>query len=242
MTHHPLVILPALGADSRLWQPVIDELGAEFDCTVIRGEGKTIEAMADDVLSKAPKEFILVGISMGGYLSLEIALRNTGRVKALALFNTSAIAAPEDRRQNSIDLISLVESGGFQKAIYQTTPVVSRGIPEIQRLAAAMTKELGPRVFVDQQRAVLGRSDRRAELKTITCPTLVVGSTEDTITPPSLSEDLAHRLPGARLVLIKDSGHFTPLEKPAEAAVALTDFIRALTADAAQNDQKIAIT
>jgi len=235
-------MLPALGADSRLWQPVIDELGAEFDCTVIRGEGKTIEAMADHVLSKAPKEFILVGISMGGYLSLEIALRNTGRVKALALFNTSAVAAPEDRRQNSIDLISLVESGAFQRAIDRTTPVVSRGIPEIQSLAAALTKELGPRVFVDQQRAVLGRSDRRAELNTITCPTLVVGSNEDTITPPKLSEDLAHRLPNARLVLIKGSGHFTPLEQPAEAAAALADFIRALTEDAAQNDQKIAIT
>ena len=242
MTHPQLVMLPALGADSRLWQPVIDELGAEFDCTVIRGEGKTIEAMADHVLSKAPKEFILVGISMGGYLSLEIALRNTGRVKALALFNTSAVAAPEDRRQNSIDLISLVESGAFQRAIDRTTPVVSRGIPEIQRLAAAMTKELGPRVFVDQQRAVLGRSDRRAELNTITCPTLVVGSNEDTVTPPKLSEDLAHRLPNARLVLINGSGHFTPLEQPAEAAAALADFIRALTEDAAQNDQKIAIT
>ena len=242
MTHPQLVMLPALGADSRLWQPVIDELGAEFDCTVIRGEGKTIEAMADDVLSKAPKEFILVGISMGGYLSLEIALRNTGRVKALALFNTSAVAAPEDRRQNSIDLISLVESGAFQRAIDRTTPVVSRGIPEIQRLAAAMTRELGPRVFVDQQRAVLGRSDRRAELNTITCPTLVVGSNEDTVTPPKLSEDLAHRLPNARLVLINGSGHFTPLEQPAEAAAALADFIRALTEDAAQNDQKIAIT
>ena len=242
MTHPPLVMVPALGAVSRLWQPFIDELGAEFGCTVIRGEGKTIEAMADDVLSKAPKEFILVGISMGGYLALEIALRNAGRVKVLALFNTSAIAAPEDRRQNSIDLISLVESGGFQTAIDRTTPVVSRGIPEIQRLAAAMTTELGPRVFIDQQRAVLGRSDRRGELNNITCPTLVVGSTEDTITPPSLSEDLAHRLPGARLVLIKGSGHFTPLEKPAEAAAALADFIRALTADAAQNDQKIAIT
>ena len=242
MTHPPLVMLPALGADSRLWQPVIDELGAEFRCTVIRGEGKTIEAMADHVLSEAPQEFILVGISMGGYLALEIALRNTGKVKALALFNTSAIAAPEDRRQNSVDLISLVESGGFQTAIDRTTPVVSRGIPEIQRLAAAMTKELGPRVFIDQQRAVLGRSDRRAELNTITCPTLVVGSTEDTITPPKLSHDLAHRLPDGRLVLITGSGHFTPLEKPVEAAAALADFIRALTEDAAQNDQQIAIT
>jgi pimeloyl-ACP methyl ester carboxylesterase len=163
-------------------------------------------------------------------------------VKALALFNTSAIAAPEDRRQNSIDLVSLVESGGFQTAIDRTTPVVSRGIPEIQCLAAAMTKELGPRVFVDQQRAVLGRSDRRAELNTITCPTIVVGSTEDTITPPHLSEDLAHRLPKARLVLIKGSGHFTPLEQPAGAAAVLAEFIRAQTQEAVQDARKIAIT
>ncbi|MGO4583342.1 alpha/beta fold hydrolase [Arthrobacter sp. 2RAF6] len=242
MTHPQLVMIPALGADSRLWQPVIDELGAEFDCTVIRGEGRTIQAMADHVLSKAPKEFILIGISMGGYVSLEIALRNTGRVKALALFNTSAIAAPEDRRKNSIDLISLVESGGFRTAMDRTTSAVSRGIPEIQRVVAAMTEDLGARVFVDQQRAVIDRSDRRAELNTITCPTIVVGGTEDIITPPDLSEDLVRRLPDARLVLVKGSGHFTPLEQPAAAAAALADFVRAQTERADQDDRKIAIT
>ncbi|XAS74512.1 alpha/beta fold hydrolase [Micrococcaceae bacterium Sec5.1] len=226
MKHPPLIMLPALGADSRLWQPVIDELGGEFECTVVRGEGQTIQAMADHVLSLAPSEFILVGISMGGYVALEIALRKTGRVKALALFNTSAIAAPEDRRKNSESLISLVNSGGFLEAITRTAPAVSRGIPEVQRVVEAMTEELGEQVFVDQQRAVMDRSDRRSELASMDCRTLVVGAAEDIITPPALSEDLAGRLPDARFVLIQESGHFVPLEQPKAAATALQAFLR----------------
>ncbi len=222
----PLIMLPALGADSRLWQPVIDELNGEFDCTVIRGEGRTIQAMADHVLSLAPEEFVLVGISMGGYVALEVALRKTGRVKALALFNTSAIAAPEDRRENSRNLVSLVESGGFPEAIGRTAPAVSRGIPEVLSVVENMTKDLGERVFVDQQLAVLDRNDRRDDLAGLDCPALVVGATEDTITPPALSEDLAKGLPDARFVLIEKSGHFVPLEQPRAAAATLRAFLQ----------------
>jgi pimeloyl-ACP methyl ester carboxylesterase len=69
-----------------------------------------------------------------------------------------------------------------------------------------------------------------------------VGGTEDIITPPDLSEDLVRRLPDARLVLVKGSGHFTPLEHPAAAAAALADFVRAQTERADQDDRKIAIT
>lgn len=222
----PLIMLPALGADSRLWQPVIDELNGEFDCVVIRGEGQTIQAMADHVLSLTPEEFVLVGISMGGYVALEIALRNTGRVKALALFNTSAIAAPEDRRQNSRNLVSLVESGGFQEAINRTAPAVSRGIPAVLKVVETMTLDLGERVFVDQQLAVLGRNDRQDELAGLNGPVLVVGAAEDTITPPELGEELAKGLPDARFVLIEGSGHFLPLEQPQAAAAALRAFLK----------------
>lgn len=226
MKYPPLIMLPALGADSRLWQPVIDELGAEFECAVVRGEGNTIQAMADHVLSAAPHEFILVGISMGGYVALEIALRKTGRVKALALFNTSAIAAPHDRRKNSEGLISLVNSGGFREAITRTASAVSRGIPVVQRVVEAMTEELGEKVFLDQQFAVMHRADRRAELAAMDCRTLVVGAAEDIITPPALSEDLADGLPDAHFVLIEESGHFVPLEQPKAAAAALQAFLQ----------------
>ncbi|YCK79878.1 alpha/beta hydrolase (plasmid) [Arthrobacter sp. D3-18] len=222
----PLIMLPALGADSRLWQPVIDELKGEFDCTVIRGEGRTIQAMADHVLCLAPEEFVLVGISMGGYVALEVALRNTGRVKALVLFNTSAIAAPEDRRENSRNLVSLVESGGFQQAISRTAPAVSRGIPAVLNVVETMTRDLGERVFVDQQLAVLDRNDRRDDLAGLNCPALVVGAAEDTITPPELGEDLATGLPDARFVVIEKSGHFLPLEQPRATAAALRAFLQ----------------
>ena len=53
MSEFPLVLVPALGSDHRLWEPVIALLSDFVECIVIRGEGNTIEAMADSVLAQA---------------------------------------------------------------------------------------------------------------------------------------------------------------------------------------------
>src|SRR5262249_2676176 len=66
-----------------------------------------IGAMADHVLKTAPAEFMLCGTSMGGYVALDILKKAAGRVKKVALCNTSARAdTPERRaqRQAEIDL------------------------------------------------------------------------------------------------------------------------------------------
>src|SRR6478735_2732805 len=149
MTEHHLVLVPALGSDERLWAPLVERIGDRVTPTVIRGEGSSIEAMADSVLSQAPEEFYLAGNSMGGYVSLEVALRKTGRVKGLALLNTSAIAAPPDRRGNSVRLINMVDEGRFAEAVAGVSKAVAPSSSEVSGLAEAMALDLGPVVFKD---------------------------------------------------------------------------------------------
>jgi pimeloyl-ACP methyl ester carboxylesterase len=211
----PLVLVPALGSDERLWQPVVDRIEDLVECVVIRGEGDTIESMADSVLAQAPPEFYLAGNSMGGYVSLEIALRQTGRVHGLALLNTSAIAAPPDRRENSIQLIELAESGGFDAAVDRISGAVAPHRPDVAAIAASMARDLGVEVFTAQQLAVLNRRDRRSEVPGLDVPTLVVAGAIDVITPPRLSKELAESLTDAELVVLPDVGHLSALEDPA---------------------------
>ena len=64
----------------------------------------------------------------------------------------------------------------------------------------------------------------------ITIPALVVCGSEDKMTPPALSEDLAKRIPGAGLALIEGAGHCAMLEKPEAFNAALTDFVNSLPA------------
>lgn len=81
---------------------------------------------------------------MGGYVSLDIALRGTGRVRGLALVNTSAIAAPEDKRQNSLGLIDMIGSGGFEQAADLVSGAVAPHRPDVVETAGSMVAPSAP--------------------------------------------------------------------------------------------------
>lgn len=225
MIAHPLILVPALGSDDRLWQPLIERVGSLVECRVLRGEGETIAAMAASVLEAAPDRFYLVGNSMGGYVSLEIALNHPERVLGLALVNTSAIAAPPDRRANSLAAIEAVESGQFEAIAARISAAVAPDHPDVAALAARMAIDLGPDIFVAQQRAVADRADRRAELASLNIPALVLGGSADAITPPELSEEMAALIPDAELRVLEGVGHLSPVEAPAMVASALLSWL-----------------
>lgn len=219
MLRYPVVLLPALGTDFRLWQPVVDRLDDIAESSVVTYRGDSIEAMADNVLADAPDRFYLAGMSMGGYVALEVALRRTGRAVGLALLNTSGRAAPEDRRASGLRMIELAESGQYDLAVGHVAGAVApRDRPDVAALAVSMANDLGAEAFRDQQRAVLDRRDRCGELVRIDTPALVVGGATDTIIPIEHSVELAAAIPDAELVAVDGCGHFSSLEDPARIA------------------------
>jgi pimeloyl-ACP methyl ester carboxylesterase len=87
--------------------------------------------------------------------------------------------------------------------------------PALTEIARSMARETGPKRFLRQQRAIMGRIDSRPSLGAIRCPTLVVGGDADGVAPPAAVRELADGIPGARLEIIERCGHFMPLEQPA---------------------------
>jgi pimeloyl-ACP methyl ester carboxylesterase len=77
-----------------------------------------------------------------------------------------------------------------------------------------MALALGKDAFLRQERAIIGRIDSRPHLAAIRCPTLVIAGRHDAIMPLELLEELAHGIPGARLEVLEDCGHMSPLERP----------------------------
>jgi pimeloyl-ACP methyl ester carboxylesterase len=84
-----------------------------------------------------------------------------------------------------------------------------------------MACEVGGDGFVRQQQAILGRADSRPLLVEIEMPTLVIVGRQDRVTPLERAQQMASDIANARLEVIEDSGHMTPLEKPAEVSAAL---------------------
>ena len=60
----------------------------------------------------------------------------------------------------------------------------------------------------------MSRVDSRADLPAIHCPTLIIVGREDTLAPLELSQEMAHAIPHAKLGLIEQCGHYSPMEHP----------------------------
>ncbi len=219
MTKTHLLFCPGLLNDAALWRHQIDSLADVADPSVADlGGADSIQALAADVLAKAPQRFALAALSMGGYVAFEILRRAPDRVSRLALFNTRARLDPEESRQRRRDMIDIARRGGFSKLpaqmlAGQVHPDHVKD-PHIAGTVLAMAERIGGDAFIRQQTAVLGRPDSLPSLNAIDVPTLVVAGRQDAITPPDILAEIADGIAGSKLVVIEESGHLSPLEQP----------------------------
>jgi pimeloyl-ACP methyl ester carboxylesterase len=229
-----VIFAPGLINDARLWEPQVKALAGEADCRVADITGAdTMAGLAEAVLKQAPGDkFVLAGLSMGGYVSLEILRQAPERVLGLALFDTSARPDTPEATENRRKQMALAEKD-FEAVISALIPkwVTPDGLKNAAAVAlmADMARKNGPSVFVRQQKAILGRIDSRPHLKDIRCPTLVVCGRQDAITPLAVHEEMAAGIPGARLETIDKAGHLSPLEQPHAVTDVLKEWLKQLT-------------
>ena len=80
-------------------------------------------------------------------------------------------------------------------------------------------------MFAQQQKAILGRRDQRDVLVTFSAPLLIICGTDDKLTPPPLSAEMAALAPHADMRLLPDVGHLSTLEAPSACRRALLDLL-----------------
>ena len=222
----PLLLLPGLLNDAELWREPMALLADVADCRVGDFTGSAdIGAAAAKMLAEAPPRFALAGFSLGGYVAQEMLRQAPERIERLALIDTSCRPDTDEqaRRRASAARVAQLARGrfsGFGENIAERfmAPAHSRDEAMVARVRS-MTTRLGAEVFLRQNG--WQRKDGRALLAAYPGPALVVCGALDRVTPPPLSEEMAALLPDGELVMVPDSGHLTPIERPQPVAAAL---------------------
>ena len=229
----PIVLIPGLLASPRLFAEQIPELWRFGPVTVaVHTRDDSMAAIARRVLASAPQRFVLGGLSMGGYVCFEILRQAPKRVARLMLLDTSARPdTPEqsEQRRSQIELARGGRLGEIADALFPRLVHARRwGDETLRRTWRTMVQEVGADGFISQQTAIMARPDSRPGLAAIRCPTLVIVGDGDVLTPPDLAEEIANGISGARVSVIRDSGHFATLEQPAAVAKSMTEFLKAV--------------
>jgi pimeloyl-ACP methyl ester carboxylesterase len=215
----PILLVAGLNCSPRLYAPQIPALWRFGPVTVAdHTRDDTMTAIAGRILAAAPSRFALAGLSMGGYIALEIVRQAADRVEKLALLDTGSRADTPEATAKRHANIALAQSGRFEDVIGPQFPLyVHPGRANDAALKAdylAMCRDVGPEAYVRQQKAIMTRADARPLLPTIRVPTLVLVGEQDAATPPALSDEMAAAIPAARLARVAECGHLSTMERP----------------------------
>jgi pimeloyl-ACP methyl ester carboxylesterase len=195
----------------------------------------TIADMADDTAALLDSLDIesahVFGVSLGGMVAQEIALRHPARVRRLALACThagprTATRSPEWAVRVFNESRDMPRADALKHSIpllFARTTIDER--PElIAETLAVMANNNQPKSSYVLQLGAVMQHDTVDRLPQITHPTLVLTGTEDTLVDPDNSRLIAGLIPGARLIAFEETGHVFFTEKSAEVNRAIIDF------------------
>lgn len=243
-----LVLLHAFPLDSTMYDAITPWLSSNVTdviCPDFPGFGgravpdatPSLDVYADDIaqiIRQVSEEPVVVGgTSMGGYTAMALLRRHPSLVRAVVLIDTRASADTPEAAAGRRAVADQLEAQGTSDALLATwknlvgattlehrTPVadgVRRRVTHAPPAAAAWA-----------QRAMAGRPDSYDTLRELPMPVQVIVGEEDTLTPPTDAHAMVEVLTDARLAMIPEAGHLSPLEAPEQVAVAVSSFLAEL--------------
>ena len=226
-----IVFLPARMLSAAMFGDVAERLSG-YECVgADLGHDDSIAAMADRAVAMLEngEKAVFAGVSMGGYVALDAAIRYPEKVKALILTATNARKDSEEaarRRQADIDAADKTFASQMRAMAAELLCRENDGDAELNAFIRAETEALGKEAYKKQQRAIMRRRDSLPYLAGIKVPTLIIGGKGDKITPVSLLYELRDGIADARMVMIDRAGHLSPKENPDAYAAAVMSFLK----------------
>jgi 3-oxoadipate enol-lactonase len=240
---HTIVLSHALGQDNAMWDVVANELAAtcRVICPDTRGHGRSQSpseplTMADlaadaarliDELSDN-EPVIWLGLSMGGMIGQELAIRHPDKVKALILANTTSRYTAAGREAIG-QRIATVESYGLSAI---STGTMARFFSETFRQTQAATVSRHQRLLeaTDPEgytacAAALCEHDTSGKLGQIRVPTLVVVGSQDESIPLDMAQTLTRGIGGSQMVVLQGCAHLSAVEQPHAFAEVVGEFV-----------------
>lgn len=225
----PIVFIPGLLCTEALYAPQIVAFADRPIMVANHREHDSVAAIAASILSQAPHRFSLIGLSMGGYIAMEILREAPERVGKVALLDTNPRADTPEQSERREFMIKLTREKGFKKIPHLLYPgfvhEAREDNEEMKAIVVDMANDTGPDAFIRQQTALISRPDARPRLGEITCPSLVMVGDGDRLTPPDLAREIHALIPGSELAIIEGSGHLSTLEEPDKVTAVLRNFL-----------------
>lgn len=243
----PLILLHGLQGDSSNFESLIPSLTSSYQVITFdqRGSGWSdkpnevynMALLADDTAHLLDVLDIdqahVFGVSMGGMIAQEFALRHPQRVRALVLGCTGSggsgqVSLDSDPRASAYELSSISDEerarrlalAGFSQQFLRANPDM------IDRLIAARRKRPLNLAALARRRQALETHDTTDRLGAIRAPTLVITGLQDAIVQAENSRLLAERIPHAQLVELSSAGHLFWMEQPKQTLDAVLSFLR----------------
>lgn len=215
----PLVFLPGMMCDSRLFEPQIVEFSKERMVCVAPVTGfDSIKGIASEILEKTPPQFILAGLSLGGIIAMEMVRQAPSRITKLILMDTNYKAElPEVSAKREQQIIAVKEGRLKEVMRNEIKPnYLNEGSEKefILNLCMAMADNLGEQAFIDQSKALSSRYDQTETLKKVKVPTLILCGLNDRLCPVKIHEEISFLVKNSTLHIIPNAGHLPTLENP----------------------------
>ena len=247
-----VMLVHGFGEDGAIWYNLANVLKENFTVIIpdLPGSGKSkIIGKGDandhlsiddyaDVLNEIRNqekisEFILIGHSMGGYITLAFAEKFPEKLKAFGLFHSSAFADNEDKKNTRLKAIDFINKNGAAAFLKTSTPNLFA--PEFQEQHPKVVEETISRfsyfsneALISYYYAMIERPERIHVLQDYVKPVLFIIAEKDQAIPFEASLKQCH-LPQQSEVIILPTGHMGMIEKEVETTEAVVNFLIRVT-------------
>jgi pimeloyl-ACP methyl ester carboxylesterase len=242
----PVVLVPGLLFGAEHWRPQIDALRSDYDVIAVdlRGQHHTQTTndpaeydmwnQMEDIyglitqLGIAPVHY--VGLSMGGFIGMRLALGHPEALRDLVLIDTTDLPEEPEKVEMYEAFRQMWSEGNIEAVISALPPIFFKQAyiddhPDEVEAWLYQMRTNNPEGGVHTSRAVDQRDDISGQTPSITIPTLVIHGTDDAAIDMERGEQLAARIPGARLEKVEGAGHQSNVDTPDEVSRLIKNFL-----------------
>ncbi|HQV84831.1 MAG TPA: alpha/beta hydrolase [Chitinophagaceae bacterium] len=240
---NPVMLVHGFGEDGTVWNNQVDFLKDKFRIIIpdLPGSGKSelienssLEDMAEVLHQIIHEEDIdhcvMIGHSMGGYITLAFAEMYWNHLTAFGLFHSSAYADSKEKittRQKGIEFINEHGAFAFLKTATPNlfSPLTKAENPGLIDKQINSLDNFSPAALVSYYEAMISRPDRTAILLQATVPVLFIIGKYDNAVPPEDSLQQCHLPEKSYIHMLNRSGHMGMLEEPQQSNQILEKFL-----------------
>jgi len=208
---------------SQNWRVIAPDFRGFGDSPTVSGECSMTGCVEDlrELLASLgiQKDIVLLGLSMGGYVSFEFARRYQEMLCGLILVGTQPAGDSDATKQARYETAEFVRREGtaalaerlIPRFLGKTTLATKRAVVETLR---RLIESSSPEAVAQACYGLASRRDSRSLLVDVKLPTLIVAGSEDAVVPFAQAEIMQREIRDSSLVVVEQCGHLINLEQP----------------------------